>query len=81
MSFLLTKNTVHTLFRENKWLESLHRLAFFRKPKKNLLGRWIPNPGVLCSKPLGGSKVDSAFHPSKVDKMSTRNFWELSGKK
>ena len=30
---------------------------------------------------LGGSKVDSAFHPSKVDKMSTRNFWELSRKK
>ena len=27
------------------------------------------------------SKVDSAFHPSKVDKMSTRNFWELCGKK
>ena len=45
------------------------------------LSRWIPNPGVLCSKPLGGSKVDSAFHPSKVDKMSTRSFWELSGKK
>ena len=34
-----------------------------------------------CSKPLGGSKVDSAFHSSKVDKMGTRNFWELSGKK
>ena len=45
------------------------------------LRRWIPNPGVPCSKPLGGSKVDSAFHPSEVDKMSTRNFWELSGKK
>ena len=28
-----------------------------------------------------GSKVDSAFHPSEVDKMSTRNFWELSAKK
>ena len=28
-----------------------------------------------------GSKVDSAFHPSEIDKMSTRNFWELSGKK
>ena len=27
------------------------------------LRRWIPNPGVPCSKPLGGSKVDSAFHP------------------
>ena len=39
------------------------------------------NPGVPCSKPLSGSKVDSAFHPSEVDKMSTRNFWELSGKK
>ena len=31
--------------------------------------------------PLGGSKVDSAFHPSKVDKMSTRNIWGFSGKK
>ena len=36
---------------------------------------------VPCSKPLGGSKIDSAFHPSEVDKMSTRNFWELNGKK
>ena len=27
-----------------------------------------------------GSKVDSALHPSEVDKMST-SFWELSGKK
>ena len=45
------------------------------------LSRWIPNPGVPYLKPLGGSKVDSAFHPSEVDKMSIRNFWELSGKK
>ena len=30
-------------------------------------------------KPLGGSKVDSAFHPSEGDKVSTRNFWQLSG--
>ena len=36
---------------------------------------------VPCSKPLGGSKVDSVFHPSEVDKMNTRNFWELNGKK
>ena len=43
--------------------------------------RWIPNPGVLCLKPLGASKVDSAFHPFKVDKMSTRNFWEPSIRK
>ena len=28
---------------------------------------------------MGGSKVESAFHLSKVDKMSTRNIWELSG--
>ena len=26
---------------------------------------------------LGGPKVDAAFHPSEVDKMSARNFWEL----
>ena len=39
------------------------------------------NPEVPCSKPLGGSKVDSAFHLSEVNQMSTRNFWELSGKK
>ena len=41
---------------------------------------WIPSPEVPCSKPLGESRVDSVFHPSKDDKMSTRNFWELSGK-
>ena len=29
------------------------------------------------SKPLGGSKVNSAVHPSEVDKMSTWDFWEL----
>ena len=44
------------------------------------LMRWILNPGLPRSKPLGGYKVDSAFHPSKVDSMSTRNFWELSVK-
>ena len=38
---------------------------------------WISNPGVPCSKPLGGSKVDSDFHLSEVDKMSTRNIWEF----
>ena len=42
---------------------------------------WIPKPGVSRSKPLGGSRVDSTVHPSEVDKMSTRNFWVLSGKK
>ena len=40
------------------------------------LGRWIPNP-----KPLSGYQNDSAFHPSEVNKMSTSNIWELSGKK
>ena len=42
---------------------------------------WIHNLGVPCSKPLGGPKVDSAVHPSEVDKMSTRDFRELNGKK
>ena len=34
-----------------------------------------------CTKLLGGSKVNSAFHPSKVDKVGTRNFSGLSGNK
>ena len=42
---------------------------------------WIPNPWVPCSNPLGGSKVDSPFHPFEVVKMSTSNLWELFGKK
>ena len=33
-----------------------------------------------CSQLMGGYKVDSAFHPSEVKKMRTRNFWELGGK-
>ena len=39
--------------------------------------------GAPCSNPLGGSMVNLnlAFQPSEVDKMSTRNIWELSGKK
>ena len=27
---------------------------------------WIPNPGVLSSRPLGGSKINSTFNPSKL---------------
>ena len=29
---------------------------------------------VPCSKPLGGSKADSAIHSSEVAKISTRDF-------
>ena len=49
---------------------------FFRS-----FGLVIPNPDIPYSKPLGGSNVDSVFHTSEVDKVSTRNFWELIGKK
>ena len=55
--------------------------GFFNGAMTQWLRRWIPNPGVPCSKPLGGSKVDLALHPSEVDKMGTRNFWELNDKK
>ena len=44
-------------------------------------GTGFPIHGFFCSKPLGGFKVDSAFHPSEVDKMTTRDFWEQRGKK
>ena len=46
-----------------------------------VLRRLIPNPGAPSSEPLDGTKVDSAFHPSEVDKTSNRNFWEFRGKK
>ena len=61
--------------------------SFFLHSAKNYgamakwLRHWTPNPGVSYSKPLGGTKVDSALHPSEVNKMNTRNFWERSGKK
>ena len=37
--------------------------------------------GITGSKPLGGSKVNSAFHPSEVDQMTARNSWVMRGKK
>ena len=49
----------------------------FEKLTNGWLRCWIPNSGVACSKPLSGSMVDSAFHPSEIDQMTTRNFWGL----
>ena len=40
---------------------------------------WIPSPGVLGSKPLGGSKVDLAFHSFEINQMSSRMSRGLSG--
>ena len=37
--------------------------------------------GFQVQNPVGGSKVDSAFHLFEVDQMSTRNIWGLSNKK
>ena len=31
------------------------------------VGRWIPNSGILDSKPLADTKVNSSFNPSDVD--------------
>ena len=39
------------------------------------------NPEVPNSRLQGSSKVNSSFHPSEIDLMSTRNCWGLSGKK
>ena len=38
----------------------------------------IPNPEIPCLQPLGGSNVDSVFHHSMTDQMSTRRLRELS---
>ena len=59
----------------------MHPLWKSQKETKIYMRYWIPNSGVLFSKPLGGSKVNPAFHPSEVNKMSTRNLWELTDKK
>ena len=67
-------------YKLNFWPRSWITLGL-QKSIYKWLRYWIPNPGVLCTKPLGSSKVDSVFHPSKVDKMSITNFWELSGQK
>ena len=45
------------------------------------LWRWIPNPGVPSSKPLGASKVNSAIYSSEIYQMSTRISLGLTGKK
>ena len=55
--------------------------CIFSKLKNSLVKHFCKEVRVPCSRPPGGSKVDSAFHPPEVDKMSTRKFWELSGKK
>ena len=54
-----------------------------QKSLKKLHGRWILNPGVASSKPPSGSKVDSAFHLSKVDQMNTKTpgDWVVKSKK
>ena len=39
------------------------------------LGHWTHDPKTLGLKPLGGSKVDSVFHPLEVDQMSTTTSW------
>ena len=75
----LTFYLLFFIFHEKETFQKLWKIVFISSNKH--LSRWIPNPGVPYSKPLCGSKVDSAFHPSEVDKMSTRNFWEFSGKK
>ena len=42
------------------------------------LGHWITNSRVPGSKTLRSFMVETAFHPSEGDQMSTRNSWRLS---
>ena len=43
------------------------------------LGCRFTKPKILGSKPQGGWKTASAFHPSKVNLMSIKYFWGLGG--
>lgn len=47
--------------------ESCHRR--YNVNQVPLLGCWIFNPEVMCSKPLGGSKFNSAFNPPSPSKL------------
>ena len=53
------------------------KTTWIEKVKLNFLN----GPEVPSLKPLGGSNVDSAFRPFKVNEMSTRIAWGLNGKK
>ena len=44
------------------------------------LNSWS-NLRVLGSKPLGGTRVNSVFHPFEVGQLITWDSWELDGKK
>ena len=54
------------------WIFERHLLSALGYNRKNLV--------VTSSKPLVGSKVNSVFHPSEVDRSSARNFWGFIGK-
>ena len=53
--------------------------AFLHGAMMLLLGSCSCNSGVLVSKPLGGSRINLAFHHSEVNQMSTRTSWRLTG--
>ena len=77
---ILKKLCVFFLMLSEKCLNSFTKVNSYSYIEQ--MAQWlrcqIPNPGVPCSKPLGGSKVDSTFHPFEVNKKSTRNFWDVS---
>ena len=53
---------------QSKSIQTIFQLVILKLNAMALwLRRWIPNPEVLSPKPLGGSKVNSAFYPSEVD--------------
>ena len=60
-------------------------LGLWSKELNYIINKYKNHPSIKTIKQnfqlQGGSRVDSAFHPSEVDKMSTSTFWELNGKK
>ena len=58
--------------KENKMALSMDKiceaLQSYLSTVPTCLEQWPSGSGFPCSKPLGGSKFNSAFHPSKVQK-------------
>ena len=56
---------MHTMIEQDVWSNGLFVKVMDSQPNGSMF------------KTTDGSKVDSVFHQSKVDKVSTRNFWVL----
>ena len=76
------KNILFSSQKKEYWLppRSFTWEQIYPNPLVQWLGCWIPNPGLVGSKPLGFFKADWGFCPSECGQVSTMNSWVLAVK-